>query len=65
VKGPLYRSLADKARAAGDNPGAIEILAAGDKRYPDDPSFRQAIDELKAGAVSPDEVAKLKALGYL
>lgn len=65
ITAALYRSLADKARAAGDNTGAIDILDAGFKKFPEDTSFQQAIDQLKAGAVSPDEVEKLKALGYL
>lgn len=61
----LYRSLADKARAAGDNTGAIDILAAGDKKFPEDPNFKKAIEDLKSSGVSPEEVEKLKALGYL
>lgn len=65
VKAALYRALADKTKAAGDTPGAIDILAAGDKRFPTDPSFKQAIDEIKNAGASPEEVEKLKALGYL
>lgn len=61
----LYRSLADKAKAAGDTPGAIEILAAGDKRFPQETTFKTAIEEIKNAGASPEEVEKLKALGYL
>lgn len=61
----LYRSLADKAKAGGDTPGAIDILAAGDKRYPEEATFKQAIEEIKSAGVSAEEVEQLKALGYL
>lgn len=66
VTAALYRSLADKTRAAGDNSGAIDILAAGDKAFPaEHDSFQKAIDELKNTGLDPAEVEKLKALGYL
>jgi len=62
----LYRALADRVKGA-DVPGAIEILTAGDQRFPaDHKSFAEAIDALKANAaLPPDQVEKLKALGYL
>jgi hypothetical protein len=60
----LYRALADKLRAAGDGPGAVSVLDAGKKKYPDDPSFQAAIDEL-AKTGDPAEIEALKALGYL
>jgi hypothetical protein len=67
VNASLYRSLADRVKAAGDTSGAIDILVAGDKRFPaDHASFQEAIDGLKAtGAVDPDQVEKLRKLGYL
>jgi hypothetical protein len=67
VTAALYRSLADKTKAAGDTPGAITILTAGDQRFPaDHTSFADAIATLKqAGALDPTQVDKLKALGYL
>src|SRR5262245_268324 len=67
VSASLYRSLADKAKAAGDTGGAIDILAAGERRFPDDhASFAEAIGALKgAGGLDPEQVKKLKALGYL
>jgi hypothetical protein len=67
VNASLYRSLADKAKAAGDLPGAIDILTAGDKRFPTEhASFVEAIDALKqAGGLDPAQVQRLKALGYL
>lgn len=66
VKAPLYRSLADKSKAAGDNMGAIDILAAGDKRFPEEhDQFVAAIDALKNASQDPAEIEKLKALGYI
>jgi hypothetical protein len=63
----LYRSLGDKTKAAGDIPGAIDILVAGDQRFPKDhASFAEAIEALKnAGGVDPAQVERLRALGYL
>ena len=62
----LYRDLADKLRAAKDTGGAIEVLAAGDKRFPaEHQSFVDAIDALKNADMDPAEVERLKALGYL
>jgi hypothetical protein len=60
----LYHSLADKVRAAGDGAGYAELLDAGKKKFPEDPSFQAAIDEMKNSA-DPEEIEKLKALGYL
>ncbi len=67
VNASLYRSLADRVKATGDASGAIDILVAGDKRFPaEHASFQEAIDGLKAaGAVDPDQVEKLRKLGYL
>ena len=67
ITASLYRSLADKVKAAGDTPGAIDLLAAGDKKFPaDHATFTEAIDALKnSGNLDPAEVERLKALGYL
>jgi hypothetical protein len=67
VGASLYRSLADRVKATGDTAGAIDILVAGDKRFPaDHASFQEAIDGLKAtGAVDPEQIEKLRKLGYL
>jgi len=67
VNASLYRSLADKTKTAGDTPGAIDILTAGDQRFPaEHASFVQAIDALKqAGTLDPEQVKRLKSLGYL
>lgn len=60
----LYRSLADKLRAAGDGQGSIDILDAGKKKFPEDKSFDEAIEAAKQSA-DPAEIERLKALGYL
>jgi hypothetical protein len=67
ITASLYRSLADQAKDAGDVPGAIDLLTAGDQRFPaEHTSFVEAIDELKgAGNLDPAQVQRLKALGYL
>jgi hypothetical protein len=60
----LYQSLADKLRAAGDGEGAVNLLDAGKKKFPEDQSFQAAIDAMKSSA-DPAEIERLKALGYL
>jgi len=67
VNASLYRSLADRVKAAGDTSGAIDILTAGDKRFPaEHASFVEAIDALKgSGQLDPEKIKQLKALGYL
>ena len=67
VNAALYRSLADKLKVAGDTSGAIDVLSAGDKRFPaDHQAFVDAIGALQAeGNLDPAEVERLKALGYL
>lgn len=67
VNAKLYLSLGSHAKEAGDNNGAIELWAAGDKRFPDQSAqFKAAIDSLqKAGDLAPAELEKLKSLGYI
>ena len=67
ITAALYRALADKAKAANDTPGAIDILTAGDQRFPaEHASFVEAIDALKkGGTLDPAQVERLKSLGYL
>jgi hypothetical protein len=67
VNASLYRSLADRAKEAGDNAGAIDVLTAGDKRFPaEHASFVEAIEALKSsGSLDPAQVQRLKSLGYL
>jgi hypothetical protein len=62
----LYRSLADRLKTAGDTTGAIDVLAADDKRFPQEHEvFAKDIAGLKQGSLDPAQVEKLKALGYL
>ncbi|MBM4268403.1 MAG: hypothetical protein FJ144_17630 [Deltaproteobacteria bacterium] len=62
----LYRSLAAKLKAAGDKSGAIDVLAEGHEKYPqEDEAFIADIDALKKESLDPAQVEKLKALGYL
>lgn len=62
----LYRSLADKLKAAGDVNGAIDVLVAGDKKFPQEhEAFAKDIEGLKKGNLDPAQVERLKALGYL
>jgi hypothetical protein len=67
VSASLYRSLADKTKDAGDTEGAIDVLTAGDKRFPaEHASFVEAIETLKSsGSLDPAQVQRLKSLGYL
>ncbi len=64
LNAPLYHSLAVKVKAGGDSPGSIDLLDAGRKKFPDDTTFQAAIDEMKSSG-DPEEIEKLKALGYL
>jgi hypothetical protein len=62
----LYRSLADKLKTAGDTTGAIDVLAAGHEKFPQEAqAFVKDIDALKQGKLDPAQIEKLKALGYL
>lgn len=62
----LYRSLAGKLKAAGDTEGAIDVLAAGHERFPEEQQgFVDDIDAIKQGKLDPAQIEKLKALGYL
>ncbi len=66
VTAALYRSLADRLKTAGDTSGAIDVLAAGDKRFPQEHEiFLKEIEALKQGGLDPAQVERLKALGYL
>jgi hypothetical protein len=61
----LYRALADKLAAAGDTTGAIDVLTAGDQKFPaEHASFDEAIKALGEKA-DPATVERLKSLGYL
>jgi hypothetical protein len=67
VNTSLYRALAHRVKTAGDVPGAIGVLTAGNQRFPaEHASFAEAIGGLKdAAPLDPAQVQRLKALGYL
>ncbi len=67
VKSPLYMSVAADLKSAGQTSAAIDVLDAGNKRFPDESAaFVKAIEELGSpDQMDPAEVEKLKALGYL
>ena len=64
VTGPLYVQTAGQVKEAGDAEGAIGVLDAGAKRFPDDADITQAIDRLKATG-SSEEIERLRSLGYV
>ncbi len=61
----FYKAVADKLATAGDKDGQLAVLDAGNKSFPDDATFKTAIEGLKGAANSPEDVERLKALGYL
>lgn len=62
----LYRALADKLGTAGDAGSAIDVLVAGDQRFPaEHEAFAEAIQSLRQRGLDPAETERLKALGYL
>jgi hypothetical protein len=66
AKSSLYLAIASYVKDAGDSSGAIDILIAGDKRFPEDSEkFETQIHELQAGGLDPEEINRLRSLGYL
>lgn len=62
----LYRALAGRLEAADEKSGAIDVLVAGDQRFPaEHEAFAEAIESLGQRGIDPAEVERLKALGYL
>ncbi len=59
-----YLALADKVRAAGDGAGYADLLDAGLKKFPEEPAFAAKIEQMKSSP-DPEEIERLKALGYL
>jgi hypothetical protein len=64
LTGPLYVQTAGQLKEAGDAPGAIGVLDAGARRFPEDPDLARAIEGLKATG-SSDELERLRSLGYV
>ena len=62
----LYLAIASYLRDAGGTSGAIDILLAGDERFPEESDkFKAQIQELQAGGLDPAEIERLRSLGYL
>jgi hypothetical protein len=63
----LYLAIASYVREAGDNSGALDILVAGDERFPEESEkFKAQIQELhESGLMDPAEIERLRSLGYL
>jgi hypothetical protein len=64
VNGTLYVQTAGQVREGGDAAGAIGVLDAGARRFPDDADIAGAIDRLRRTG-SDDEVERLRSLGYV
>jgi hypothetical protein len=64
VTGSHYVQTAGQVKAAGDAAGAICVLDAGAKRFPENPDIAQAIDQPKATG-TPEEIERLRSLGYV
>ncbi|MDP6935235.1 MAG: hypothetical protein QGG40_20110 [Myxococcota bacterium] len=64
VTGKLYVSTAAQIKETGDSTGAINLLDAGAKRFPDDAEIAKAIEDAKASG-SDAELEQLRSLGYM
>jgi len=61
-----YSATADQLRAAGDGPGAIQVLDLGLQRFPEDVALASLISSAKqAPSVDSEELELLRTLGYL
>jgi hypothetical protein len=64
VTGTLYVQTAGQVREGGDAAGAISVLDAGARRFPEDADIARAIDQLKETGTDA-EVERLRSLGYV
>jgi len=64
VTGSLYVQTAGQVKEAGDAAGAVSVLDAGAKRFPEDPDIVRAIAQSKATG-TPEEIERLRSLGYV
>ena len=64
VGGSLFVQTAGQVRDAGDPAGAIQVLDAGAKRFPEDADVQKAIAQAKAGGTAA-ELEQLRSLGYI
>jgi tetratricopeptide (TPR) repeat protein len=62
----LYLAIASYISDAGGASGAIDILVAGDERFPEaSEKFEAQIRELQESGLDPAEIERLRSLGYL
>jgi hypothetical protein len=64
VTGSLYVQTAGQLKEAGDAAGAISVLDAGAKRFPEDTAIARAIAQSKTSG-TPEEIERLRSLGYV
>jgi len=64
VTASLYVQTAGQLKESGDGAGAVRVLDAGAKRFPDDAHIAQAIARSKATGTAA-EVEQLRSLGYV
>jgi hypothetical protein len=64
VGGSLYVQTAGQLRDAGDPAGAIGVLDAGAKRFPQDADVAKAIAQAKTAGTAA-ELEQLRSLGYI
>ena len=64
VSGSLYVQTAGQLKEAGDAAGAIGVLDAGARRFPEDADIARAIAQLKATGTDA-ELDQLRSLGYV
>jgi hypothetical protein len=64
VTGTLYVQTAGQLKEGGDAAGAISVLDAGARRFPQDPHIARALAQRKETGTS-DELERLRSLGYV
>lgn len=67
INASLYLTLAEYLRETGELAEALQLLATGDKKFPDSATdFRAAIEDIKNESQQDEAVVEqLKKLGYL
>jgi hypothetical protein len=67
VQSPLFLAAAGWLKEAGDTKGAVDLLIAGDARFPaDHERFQAAITQMsQTQELAPADVERLRSLGYL
>ncbi len=66
VSASQYSATAGQLRAAGQGPASIQVLDLGLKRFPEDATLLDLIEQAKAApAAGSDELEMLRSLGYV